>query len=69
MKVNVAEKLESPKYVRISHAAAMTMGILPGKFLRNAKLYCINLLLTYDEGCMGRCAYCGLSRLTEANEP
>ncbi len=69
MEVNVARRFESPEYVRISLAAAMTMGILPGKFLRDAKLYCINLLLTYDEGCIGRCAYCGLSRLTKANEP
>lgn len=69
MKVKAAEKLESPTYVRTSLAAAMTMGIVPGKFLRNAKLYCINLLLTYDEGCIGRCAYCGLSRLRKADEP
>ncbi|MCK5264403.1 MAG: hypothetical protein KAR03_02255, partial [Candidatus Thorarchaeota archaeon] len=52
---------ESPSYVRTSLAAAMTMGKIPGKFYRDAKLYCINLLLTYDEGCHARCAYCGLS--------
>jgi biotin synthase len=56
------ERLESPRYVRVSLAAAMTMGIIPGRFFRDAKLYCINLLLTYDDGCIGRCAYCGLSR-------
>jgi biotin synthase len=61
-KINFNEKLESPRYIRVSLAAAMTMGIIPGRFFRNAKLYCINLLLTYDDGCMGRCAYCGLSR-------
>ena len=55
------ESRESPEYVRTSLAAAMTMGKIPGKFYRDAKLYCINLLLTYDEGCHAKCAYCGLS--------
>lgn len=61
-KQNFNQKLESPYYIRVSLAAAMTMGIIPGRFFRNAKLYCINLLLTYDDGCIGRCAYCGLSK-------
>jgi biotin synthase len=39
----------------------MTLGYAPGRFHRDARLYCINLLLTYSEGCRGRCAYCGLS--------
>ncbi|MGY5871027.1 MAG: radical SAM protein [Candidatus Thorarchaeota archaeon] len=59
------ESRESPEFVRTSLAAAMTMGKLPGKFYRDAKLYCINLLLTYDEGCHAKCAYCGLSRSRE----
>lgn len=59
--VDTVEMRESPEYVRTSLAAAMTMGKLPGKFYRDAKLYCINLLLTYDEGCHAKCAYCGLS--------
>ncbi|MHA2015753.1 MAG: radical SAM protein, partial [Candidatus Thorarchaeota archaeon] len=42
---------ESPEYVRTSLAAAMTIGKVPGRFYRDAKLYCINILLTYDEGC------------------
>lgn len=54
-------KGESPSHVRTSLAAAMTMGKMQGRFYRNAKLYCINLLLTYDEGCHAKCAYCGLS--------
>jgi len=62
------EKRESPEYIRTSLAAAMTMGIIPGRFFREAKLYCINLLLTYDEGCIGRCAYCGLSRARETSK-
>ena len=51
----------SPDYLRISLAAAMTLGYSPGLFYRNARLHCINLLLTYPEGCRARCAYCGLS--------
>lgn len=52
---------ESPDYVRTSTAAAMTMGFAPGRFYRDARLYCVNLLITYGEGCGARCAYCGLS--------
>jgi len=40
----------------------MTLGVVPGRFFRDAKLYCINLLLTYEGGCLGKCAYCGLSK-------
>jgi biotin synthase len=52
---------ESPEYLRMSLAASMTLGFKPGIFYRNARLYCINLLLTYNAGCAARCAYCGLS--------
>ena len=51
----------SPDDVRLSLAAAMTLGYEPGVFFRGARLHCINLLLTYPEGCRARCAYCGLS--------
>ena len=54
-------RLESPHALRMSLAAAMTLGFAPGIFHRNAKLYCVNLLLTYPSGCGARCAYCGLS--------
>jgi biotin synthase len=56
---------ESPEYLRMSLAAAMTLGFKGGLFYRDAKLYCINLLLTYSEGCSARCAYCGLSKKRE----
>lgn len=59
--VGSAESLESPAFLRMSLAAAMTLGFKNGIFYRNAKLYCINLLLTYPEGCAAKCAYCGLS--------
>lgn len=68
LNLDVAEKeeptsvQESPEYVRISLAAAMTLGFIQGRFFRNAKLYCLNFLLTYSNGCAGRCAYCGLSQ-------
>lgn len=51
----------SPGHMRMSLAAAMTLGYKPGLFYRDARLYCINLLLTYPGGCGARCAYCGLS--------
>jgi len=51
----------SPEFVRLSQAAAMTLDLLGGSFYRNAKLYCINLLITYPEGCAANCSYCGLS--------
>jgi len=52
---------ESPQYLRTSLAAAMTLGLKGGLFYRNAKCPCINLLLTYNSGCIGNCSYCGLS--------
>ena len=55
--------MESPEYIKTSMAAAMTLGLKQGRFYRNAKLYCINLLLTYKDGCTARCAYCGLNRI------
>lgn len=53
---------ESPEYLRLSLAAAMTLGFRSGRFYRNARLHCLNLLLTYEEGCFANCAYCGLAR-------
>lgn len=52
---------ESPEYVRLSLAAAMTLGFAPGWFYRNARLRCVNLLLTYADGCKANCAFCGLA--------
>ncbi|TXT54404.1 MAG: hypothetical protein BAJATHORv1_70104 [Candidatus Thorarchaeota archaeon] len=52
---------ESPAYMRTSLAAAMTMKKMSGRFYRDTELYCVNLLLTYDDGCHAKCAYCGLS--------
>jgi len=57
-----AAELESPGHVRLSLAAAMTLGLKPGRFYRDAKLRCINLLQVYPGGCVARCAYCGLAK-------
>ncbi|RKZ18986.1 radical SAM protein [bacterium] len=55
--------MESPDYVRTSLAAGITLNLVPGRFYRDAKLYCINLLVTYRDGCTANCSYCGLSRI------
>lgn len=54
--------MTSPDKVRMSLAAAMTLGLRRGLFYRNAKLGCINLLMEYDDGCMANCQYCGQGR-------
>ncbi len=56
------QKAESPEFVRLSLAAAMTLGFVRGWFYRNARLRCINLLLTYADGCKANCSFCGLAR-------
>lgn len=60
--------MSSPEYVRTSFAAAITLGLMQGKFFRDARLCCLNLLLTYTDSCVGRCGYCGLSRARETGE-
>src|SRR5512136_513223 len=56
------ERKESPAYVQTSLAASLTLGLQEGAFHRNARLKGLNLLLHYEEGCSGRCHFCGLSR-------
>ena len=58
--------MRSPEYVQISTAAAMTLGLMPGRMHRCECTRCLNLLLTYPEGCRANCAYCGLARHREA---
>jgi len=58
-----AEQLQiSPEYVRISMAAAIELGLKPGRIFRDAHCGCINLLQNYPEGCYANCTYCGLAR-------
>ena len=52
----------SPDYVRLSMAAAIELGLKPGRFLRGCRCGCINLLQNYPEGCYANCTYCGLAR-------
>src|SRR5512134_1804319 len=58
--------MRSPEYVQMSTAAAITLGIMSGRMHRCACTRCLNLLLTYPEGCRANCAYCGLARHREA---
>ncbi len=51
----------SPEYVRISMAAAIQLGLKPGRIYR-ATCDCINLIQNYPEGCYANCSYCGLAR-------
>lgn len=56
-----AVQLESPEYLKMSLAAAMTLKFVPGLFYRGARLGCVNLLLTYSDGCKANCSFCGLA--------
>ncbi|SVD70911.1 uncharacterized protein METZ01_LOCUS423765, partial [marine metagenome] len=51
----------SPDYVRISMAAAIELGLKPGR-IHGCGCGCINLLQNYPEGCYANCSYCGLAR-------
>ena len=57
--------MRSPEYVQMSTAAAITLGLVPGKMHRTGCTHCLNLLVTYPEGCRANCAYCGLARHRE----
>ncbi len=58
--------MRSPDYVQMSTAAAITLGLVDGKMHGCSCTRCLNLLLTYPEGCRANCAYCGLARHREA---
>lgn len=57
--------MRSPEYVQMSTAAAITLGLVPGAMHRTACTHCLNLLVTYPEGCRANCSYCGLARHRE----
>lgn len=57
--------MRSPEYVQLSTAAAITLGLMPCKMYRTECTHCLNLLVTYPEGCRANCAYCGLARHRE----
>ncbi|WP_102224209.1 radical SAM protein [Acidimangrovimonas sediminis] len=58
--------MRSPDYVQMSTAAAITLGLVEGQMHGCSCTRCLNLLLTYPEGCRANCAYCGLARHREA---
>ena len=57
--------MRSPEYVQLSTAAAITLGLLPGRMYRIDCTHCLNILVTYPEGCRANCSYCGLARHRE----
>ncbi len=59
------KEMTSPDYVQLSTAAAITLGLMPGRMYRVDCTHCLNLLVTYPEGCRANCAYCGLARHRE----
>ena len=58
---NNEASLISPDYVRISMAAAIEIGLKPGR-ISGCRCDCINLLQNYPQGCYANCTYCGLAR-------
>ena len=62
MELNHNNNKESPEYLKMSLASAMSLEFSRGLFYRNAKNPCINLLLKYDDGCIANCSYCGLAK-------
>ncbi|HKJ76615.1 MAG TPA: radical SAM protein [Gammaproteobacteria bacterium] len=63
------EAVRSPEYVQLSTAAAITLGLLPGRMYRTDCTHCLNLLVTYPEGCRANCSYCGLARHRDGETP
>jgi biotin synthase len=48
-----------PEMVRLWAASAVTLGLAEGRVARCGQTHCLNLMLTYAEGCPAHCAYCG----------
>jgi biotin synthase len=59
-------EMESPDVVQTSLAGAMALGLERGSFHRNAYPGSLNLLMTYQNGCLANCSYCGLARDRQA---
>ncbi len=62
---DTAPERRSPEYVQMSTAAAIPLRLLAGTMHRTACTNCLNLLVTYPEGCRANCSYCGLARHRE----
>lgn len=57
-----------PETVKTSLASALSLRFLSGRFYRDARNFCINLLLNYPDDCRANCAYCGLAHSRPQNE-
>ncbi|MCF8130229.1 MAG: radical SAM protein [Deltaproteobacteria bacterium] len=53
---------QSPDYAKLSHATAISLGLMHNRMYRGAVNRCVNLLVHYPEGCSANCAYCGLAK-------
>lgn len=67
MDVNIQHKAhihstQYPEFVKTSLASALTLRFASGRFYRDTRNFCINLLLSYPDDCRANCAYCGLAR-------
>jgi len=60
--------MQSPTHIKTSLASAIALRFVSGRFFRDARPYCINLLLSYPEDCKASCAYCGLARTRPQGE-
>ncbi len=60
--IDALARQESPDWVRISYASALALRFKSGRFTRSFEFGGINLLLSYDRGCLSDCGYCGLAR-------
>ena len=58
----MTEKKQSPHYAKMSHATAISLGLMRGRMYRGAVNRCVNLLVHYPEGCSANCTYCGLAK-------
>jgi len=55
----MTEKKQSPEYAKMSHATAISLGLMHNRMYRGAVN---NLLVHYPKGCSANCAYCGLAK-------
>jgi len=55
-------KIQSPEYAKMSHATAISLGLVNRRMYRGAVNRCVNLLVHYQEGCSANGAYCGLAK-------
>jgi biotin synthase len=58
---------QSPEFVKISCATAISLGLSRGWMHKGAVNRCVNILVHYNEGCSANCAYCGLAKRRPGN--